>query len=211
MKRQLYVAMLGIICCLPSAFAQQEFGVKVGANLNLNKTYEAYDSFSRRTTTVGPRTVTRFMGGIYGSFKIANRWYMQPELLYSQQYHRIENSGEADGGYWRSVRSGQVDYLSIPVFLQYEAMEGLKIGAGPLLGFPIYTPEAIDGGPNILEYMRVLDIGATAAIGYQIPGVGIGIFARYSEGLSNVAKKEKGHDKNRFFSFGLSYAVSKLF
>ncbi|MFC7526142.1 hypothetical protein ACFQRK_19410 [Parapedobacter sp. GCM10030251] len=71
-------------------------------------------------------------GGIYGSFKIAGKLYVQPELLYSQQYHRIEKSGEVDGGYWRSVLSGKVDYLSIPVFLQYEAIEGLKIAAGPL-------------------------------------------------------------------------------
>jgi|GEM_PF-3658057 hypothetical protein len=211
MKRQLCVAMLGIICSLPCAFAQQEFGLKVGANLNFNKTYEMYDSFSGRTSTVGPQTVARFMGGIYGSFKISGKLYVQPELLYSQQYHRIEKSGEVDGGYWRSVRSGKVDYLSIPVFLQYEAIEGLKIAAGPLLGFPIYTPERKDGGLMILEYMRVMDIGATAEIGYQIRGVGLGAFVRYSEGLTNVAKKDMGHDKNQFLSFGLSYAVSRLF
>ncbi|MGV3762024.1 porin family protein [Parapedobacter sp.] len=212
MKRQLCVAVLGVICSLPCAFAQQEFGLKAGTNLNVNKTYEMYDSFSGRTTTAGPRTVARFIGGIYGSFEIANKWYIQPELLYSQQFHRIESSGEADGGgYWRSVRSGKVDYLGIPLFLQYEAIEGLKIAVGPLVGFPIYTPESVDGGANILQYLRVLDIGATAEVGYQVPSVGIGFFARYSEGLTNVAKKEMGYDKNRFFSFGLSYAISPLF
>ncbi|MFC7526760.1 hypothetical protein ACFQRK_22575 [Parapedobacter sp. GCM10030251] len=80
-----------------------------------------------------------------------------------------------------------------------------------LLGFPIYTPERKDGGLMILEYMRVMDIGATAEIGYQIRSVGLGAFVRYSEGLTNVAKKDMGHDKNRFLSFGLSCAVSRLF
>lgn len=211
MKRLLCFAMLGIICSLPCAFAQQEFGIKAGVNLNVNKTYEMYDSFSGRSTTAGRRTVARFMGGLYGSFHVANNFYVQPELLYSQQYNMIKNSGKADGGYWHSLYSGKVDYLNIPVFLQYEATDGLKIGAGPQFGFPIYTPEMVDGAPNILESMRAFDVGVAAEISYRIRGLGLGVFARYSEGLSNIAKKEKGSDKNRLFSFGLSYAVSELF
>ncbi|WP_257667309.1 porin family protein [Parapedobacter tibetensis] len=206
MKQRLFLVVMALLGSVYTLYAQNQFGIKAGVNLNFNETYESYDSFSQRSTTFGEGTVARFIGGVYASFNMTGKFYIQPELLYSQHYNIIEKSGDN----WRSLREAKVDYLNIPVLIQYEAASGLKLEAGPQVGFPIYSPEIVEGGPNVIESMRIFNIGVAGGISYQIPNVGIGVFARYTEGLSNITKEEVGRDKDRFCSFGLSYAVSAL-
>lgn len=175
-------------------------------NLNFNRTYTTYDSFSQRETTFGRRTVALFIGGVYGNFNLYNKFYIQPELLYSQQYNIVENSGEN----WLFLQEAKVDYLNIPMLVQYELVEGLRVAAGPQVGFPLHSPDADNGFFDMGETLRVADFGAVGGIRYQLPGIGLGVFARYTHGLSNMAQEGQGKAKNRLCSFGLSYAVSTL-
>lgn len=98
---------------------------------------------------------------MYGSFGLADKLYLQTELLYSQHYNIIKNSGKD----WVSLREAKVDNLVVPILVQYEIIHGLRLEAGPQVGFPIYSHERLDGGlDNIIECMRVVDVGLAGGV-----------------------------------------------
>lgn len=149
--------------------------------------------------------MTRFVGGLYGNFSLADKLYIQPEVLYSQQYNIIEASGE----YWLYLQEGKVDYLNVPILLQYEVASGLRLEAGPQIGFALYSPSAVYLF-DITDRLRAVDAGVVGGLGYELPRVGLGFFGRYTHGLGNLAKAGEGSARNKFCSFGLYYALSKL-
>lgn len=173
------------------------FGLKAGATLS---------------SIVGPGTrdypVSPLVGGVGGVFATvplgtAQRWFFQPELLYSQQGYRFTYSAIDYKSTYRS------DFVKLPLLLGF-THGGFFAAVGPQVGYLVHVRNtyqnhatSITGGisPDIIEsastningYQR-WEFSAVATAGYRWR-CGAGIELRYADALFN-----QSHDGLASFS-----------
>lgn len=180
--------LIGLLAAPFASWAQAgapvRFGLKAGATLS---------------NIVGPGTsgdpkVSPLLGGVGGVFATvplgqAQRWFLQPELLYSQQGHELKNAATEYEAKFRT------DYLKLPLLLGI-TYGGFFAAVGPQVGYLVndrrtfrfhdYSP-ATGVPPDITErvntglnsYQR-WEFSAVAAVGYRWQ-CGAGIELRYSD------------------------------
>ncbi|WP_223652567.1 porin family protein [Hymenobacter psoromatis] len=163
------------------------FGLKAGASLS---------SIAGKGTNDYP--VSPLAGGVGGMFATvplgtSQRWFLQPELLYSQQGFSLSHPAT---NYNASFRS---DYLKLPVLLGF-TRKGFFAAVGPQVGylvrvrntyrFPDYSQtggasqDIIVKVSNDLRYYQRWEFSAVAAVGYRWQ-CGAGIELRYSDTFFN--------------------------
>lgn len=160
------------------ANAQLKFGVKAGANIS-NVAVEKSEN------KVG------FNTGVFAQYKFA-KFAVQPEVLFSMQ------GAKFDGG------KSELNYINIPVMAQYYIIPGLAVEAGPQLGFLISAKDKVDGEDfsDVKDFMNSTDFAINFGASYELPVLPVGVFARYSLGLSDIAKEGSDPGKNRVFQIG---------
>jgi len=159
-------------------------GIKGGANVyNVNNNNDTrYDS------------KTGFHFGLFGHIHIDNQFAIQPEILYSAQ-----GAKNGDTKY-------NLDYVNVPVLLQYMFDNGFRIQAGPQLGFLISAKSKNNNDiTNIKDNYKPIDFGASIGASYVVPSTGFGVDARYNIGLSNINKDDTVNSTNRGVQLGLFY------
>ncbi|RNA61445.1 PorT family protein [Chryseobacterium nematophagum] len=140
---------------------------------------------------VNPESKLGFYGGIFGNIPISSKFSIQPEVL----YNRLSKKGEIlpDPGGFLDNRNdnynAEVDlnYLSVPVTLQYNISPHFYVECGPQISFLMssrLTYKSISVSIN--ELLRKVDFGASLGTGYYITPH-IGVTARYVLGIGNIA------------------------
>ncbi|MBL3547632.1 porin family protein [Chryseobacterium sp. KMC2] len=162
------------------------FGLKAGLNIS---------SISGDDT----KSKAGFYGGVFANIPVAQDFSVQPEVLYSGM------GAKADGN---SDMKINLDYISVPVMFQYNALPNLYLEAGPQFSFLInskfkYQSNSVD----VKDSFKTFDFGLGLGAGYYFtPNIGINV--RYVAGLSDIIKdKPSGSDssKNGVFQVGLAY------
>jgi len=205
--------LIGLLAAPVASWAQAgapvRFGLKAGATLS---------------TLAGPGTrdypVSPLLGGVGGVFATvplgaAQRWFVQPELLYSQQGYRLRNDGT---DYTATVRSG---YLKLPVLLGI-THGGFFAAIGPQVGYLVndrrtfryheYSPTT-GFAPNTTEnvntdlrgYQR-WEFSAVAAVGYRW-ACGAGLELRYTDTFASQARNGQFSNYNYPDAHSLSRQV----
>src|SRR3546814_3360456 len=90
----------------------------------------------------------------------------------------------------------KLSYLSLPVLARYQLVEGLRLEVGPQVGLLLSAKSVVDMGgeeveDDIKDNTESIDFGLTGGASYQLP-VGVGIFARYYAGLTDLGKEDTG-------------------
>lgn len=147
------------------------FGVKGGINF--------YNIRNNNTTSDDYRTGYNI--GILGHIHRNSQWAVQPELVYSAQ----------------GAKNLNLDYLNIPVLIQYMFDNGFRLQAGPQLGFLVSS----DNNDNYSTVDIALSVGAS----YVVPSTGFGIDLRYNYGLNDINKNSDIESSNRGLQLGLFY------
>ena len=166
-------------------FAQRrnvQLGLKGGVNLsNYNENIN------------GNSRVGLHVGALAHIHTINPRLAIQPEIVYSQQGADF-NSGV-----------DKVDYINIPVLLQYIGRGGLRLETGPQVGALVSAKfeDNEDNEYSIKNRFKQSDFGWAFGIGFLATS-GLGLDARYNLGLSDIAKGP-GKVNNRVWQFGLFY------
>lgn len=193
-KLLLSVAMLSFL-----GANAQTFGLKAGLNIsNVSNLYES-----------STNSRTGFNAGAFVNLPLANKFKIQPELLYSQKGLKYPTGTEEYG------------YLSIPIMFQYNIVENFYIEAGPEFSILLSAKDKFNGKTtNQYEYesgtfdlkdeYRTLDIGVGFGLGYDITK-NIGANARYVAGFTDLYKETTKGDiaKNSLFQIGVSYKFLK--
>lgn len=161
------------------------FGLKAGINISSLSDSE----FSSKTG---------FYGGAFANIPVAKDFSVQPEVLYSGM-----------GAKHLSTDSKvNLDYISIPVMLQYNALPNLYLEAGPQFNFLVsskvkFPSSSIDGK----DIFKTFDFGLGLGAGYYLtPNIGVNV--RYVAGLTNIGKDRPGYSsstKSDVFQIGLAY------
>ncbi|AWK02804.1 PorT family protein [Flavobacterium crocinum] len=172
-----------------------KFGVKGGVNLS-NFTGDIEDASSK----VG------FHVGGFAEFKLSDKFAIQPELLYSAQGAKFEDSF--------SKEKVSMSYLNIPIMAKYYIIDKLSVEAGPQAGFLLsaksnwessYNGKVASGKDNIKDIFKTTDFSFNVGAGYDFTeNLSAGL--RYNFGLSNISdSKEGGKIHNNVISLSLGY------
>ena len=182
MKNLLFAAL--VVFIVINGNAQTCFGVKTGVNLA---------SLSGNDSDWVDGQTTIHIGGV-ANIGITELLSVQPELLYSRQ--GAKNKEDDTTIY--------LDYISVPIMVDFKVTEGLSLQGGPQIGININGIVEDDnaGGEEDIENLESLDIGVGIGAQYKI-SKGLFIQARYVAGLSSLSEEIKG--KNSVISLSLGW------
>src|SRR5690349_8776344 len=145
--------LLATILITGSAFSQHNrqhvtFGVKAGLNIYDINNDNGVDYASRAGVNAG----------LLGHIHLAQHWAVQPELVYSLQ-------GAKGSGASSEVRNN-LNYINVPVLLQYMFDNGFRLQAGPQAGFLVNANQKVGSeAPNdIKDNFTGADLGLSMGI-----------------------------------------------
>lgn len=225
MKRNLALTIL-LFAGLTSAFAQNEdklvrFGVRAG--VNFQNLYG--DTYSGGKADYN--FLTGFNAGVTADLLVTPTFFLQPALLFSVKGAKSENN---------SIKITQnTSYIELPVNLLFKPELGngkLLLGAGPYIAYGIAGKQKFKTGNTSHElnakfkntitgadylnadfyYVRPLDYGANALVGYELNN-GFSIQVNGQLGLAKTNPKLEGVnvDKTNLKNVGAGISLGYKF
>lgn len=195
MKKLFFVIVLAAIGLVSNA--QIRFGAKLGGNF--------YTLGGDDTKNSDIKNKVGFHFGGLVNIPVSEHFSVQPELTYSIQGAKFEN--------YNNVNNDRINinlnYLNLPVMLQFTSDGGFYGELGPQVGFLISAKEdykigTTSGDIDIKDNLKGIDFSLNAGFGYKLSS-GFGVSARYSVGVINISDSPTGDLKNRGFQIGVFY------
>jgi opacity protein-like surface antigen len=203
MKKLLLAAALAVsVSVVTAQSGTPTFGLKAGINLSDVKVdTDDEDEASER------RFAYHFGGFV--NLPISSMFSVNPELLFSAEGGKEEE--KIGGDEYKSVI--KLNYLNIPVMLQYNNPSGFFAETGPQIGFLMSAKakEEVNGDnedeEDIKDDLSGTNISWGIGLGYKLAS-GIGFGARYNYGLSNIAKEDTDDAKLKTSTIQISLIYS---
>ena len=191
MKKLAFLALFGGLFTQANA---QELSLGVKGGLNISKvTNTIFNDVNTRASI--------YLGG-FARVAFDENWSVQPELFFSGQgfKYNVPILGEY------KVR---LNYINLPVMVQYHLIPEFYLEAGPQLGFMVSSKTKHGGTTvDIQNQTKGIDFGLGFGLGYDFD-FGLGIGARYNFGLADVYQSDESQ-KNSVAQFGLYYTLGKF-
>ena len=202
------VILTTMMFCSVYGFSQDfKFGVKGGLNV----------ASQDITVPTAPGLTTSLISviginfGVFGQYKVSEKFYLQPELFYSMQGQSLEIGVNGQ----KAVATLEVNYIVLPVMAKYYASKKFSIQAGPQLAMLITATDKIDSSITGLPSSSTeskssynsTDFGLNLGLGYDFSN-NVSLATRYNIGFSDVEKSVPAGtsaSKNRVFSIGVEY------
>jgi hypothetical protein len=182
MKKIAITAMALLVLLITQA--QVDAGIKGGLNI---ARLSGFDGDSRVSVHVG--------GFIH--YPLNRNWCIQPELIYSGEGQEYFSEGDE--------RTIALDYVSIPLMIQYFPATRFYFEAGPQIGFLVSAQDkGMDNDNiNVKKDFRNSQVGLNLGIGFK-PNNRVGIYARYHFGLTDVSLFDEIVDHSQVGQVGVS-------
>lgn len=172
MKKILLIAMAIFSISLVQAQGLK-VGIKGGANLS-----DASGQSFKNGFQYG------YHGGIFVELMLSKKWGIQPEAMLSEtnlrtasQFNQIYN-----GITLSSVSNIKLQYLNIPLLLNYRPVKIISLQAGPQFGILMNQTQSIS--TNAGNAFKNGDLSMVA--GAQLNLLKFKVYGRYAVGLSNI-------------------------
>lgn len=184
-----WIGVLAALMITGTAHAQHmNVGIKGGLNV--------YNIYNDNNTEADSKL--SFHAGLLAHIHLSQQFAFQPGLIYSVQ------------GSQRTVAGTDVklnlNYLNVPLFLQYMFDNGFRLQAGPQLGLLLSAKSNIDNTDfDVTNNYEKTDLGIGIGIGYVNPSTGFGIDARYNHGFANINAGGSINSFNRGYQVGVFY------
>jgi hypothetical protein len=175
-------------------FAQDAaIGLKGGLNVSNLSNSSGYEMGSK----VG------FHVGLLAHMHLAPSLALQPEVVYSNQGAKYTTND----GYEHSLN---LNYINIPLQLQYMFANGFRLQTGPQLGFLASVKDKVGQSETNFftsQDFKSIDFSWSAGLGY-LSASGLGIDGRYNFGISNINNAGSNILHNNVFQLGLFYMLN---
>ena len=166
--------------------------VNIGAKGGLNLYNIHNDRGPSNDTKIG------FHVGLLGHIHLARQLAFQPELVFSLQGAKYTVAGVDT--------KLNLNYVNVPLLLQYMFDNGFRLQAGPQVGFLISAKSGVgDNDTDVKSSLKTVEFGLGAGMGYVNPATGFGIDVRYNLGLSNINEDDVITSTNRGVQIGVFY------
>lgn len=187
-KTAIFVASLFLLF---TAKAQDvHFGVKGGINVSQLHFNDNSSTDSKAGLHLG------LLAHIHTSSKT---WAIQPELFYSME--GAKSKGNSGITY-------NLNYMNVPVLLQYMFENGFRLEGGPQIGF-LLNAKTKSGDVSVENNgFKSTAFSIPLGVGY-LTSSGFGLDARYVFGLSNINDNTNGPTiQSNVFQLGVFYQLS---
>jgi len=169
-------------------------GVKVGTNINKIQGQSFKDEF-----TYG------YSAGAYADIKLGSKWSIQPEVLFNQvsadTSDKFSDLVDFNSG---KVSKIKLNYISIPLLLNYNISKGISLQAGPQYG--ILMSQDRDLLQDGKEAFKKGDFSMLA--GLQLKFASIRLYGRYAVGLNNISDVTNNDKwKNQSIQLGIGLTL----
>ncbi|MDY0090170.1 MAG: porin family protein [Flavobacteriaceae bacterium] len=204
--KKIILSILAVVAFGTANAQDIKFGAKAGLNIS-NLTGDTEDTKSK---------IGFHLGGVI-EIKITDKFSVQPELLFSTQGAKYEESESFGGESYKYETTMKLNYLNIPIMAKYYVAENFSILAGPQVGFLMSakadweetysfggTTESDSGEEDVKDFYKGIDFGLNLGLGYDFTE-NIFVEARYNLGLSNIADVDNYKEKNSVFQISLGY------
>ncbi len=166
-----------------------KFGLKAGAN---------FANVSDNIGNMGD-SKTGFYAGALWHIHLGQQFALQPEAVFSRQGLKGGNE------------KLHMDYINIPVQLQYMFDNGFRLETGPQLGIMINSTHKVgDTETSLYKSDAFNNIDLSWGLGLNfLSHSGIGVGARYNLGVTDVYEVTSGRESNRVIQVGLFYMLDR--
>jgi hypothetical protein len=178
------------------SFAQFNIGIKAGANISKIDGKSFKDEFSYG-----------YLLGGFAEIGLGQKFSIQPEVLFNQYQTKVDsNFTSVYQNAFAATKSGEVklNYLSLPVLLNYKLSKAVSLQAGPQFGI------LMNKDKNMLENGKEAfnngDLSVLGGLELKLSKFRIG--GRYGIGLNNINEidnKEKWKSQAFQLALGLSF------
>lgn len=181
--KKIIIALSVLTISLNAAAQHADFGLKGGLNIADFSNDDGVNFKSR----------TSFNVGGLAHIHLSRYFALQPELVFSGQ-----------GAKYGSTEY-KVNYLNIPVLLQYMAGNGFRIQTGPQIGF-LTSAKAETGNTtvDIKDGFNKVDFSWAIGASY-LSKARIGVDVRYNLGINDIVDDGDSDIRNRVFQLGVFY------
>lgn len=186
MKKVLLIVAVSVMSFMAGA-QHVNFGIKGGGNLS-SVSGNDYDY----------KSTGGLAAGLLAHIHLNRQFAIQPEAYYSGQGAKYSTLLSKDNEL-------KLNYVNVPVLLQFMFDNGFRLQTGPQVGF--LTSAKVKSGGNsadVSNNIKPIDFSWPAGIGYISPS-GFGADVRYNIGLSDISKASNTSLKNNVLSFTLFY------
>ena len=169
-------------------FAQgPKYGIKAGLNL------------SRLTGPVDTDWRPGFHAGFLSHIHVTPAFSLQPEVVYSSQGAKYPYNENQD-------LKRKLDYINIPVLLQYNFDNGFRLQGGPQIGFLVSAKDKVGDVTlnSSTDPYKTIDFSIPLGISY-LSYSGLGVDARYNLGITNVIDGSPANVRNSVIQLGVFY------
>lgn len=170
-----------------NAQVHAEFGLKGGLNVASLHSNNATDF----------KSIIGFHAGGLVHVHLSKMFALQPEVTYSTQgaklpINNVENTFD-------------INYINIPVLLQFMGGKGFRVETGPQLGI-LTTAHRKIGGVSYSEKdaYNSTDFSWAVGVGY-LTSSNVGFDARYNLGIGDISKSSGVKTVNNVLQLGLFY------
>ncbi|MHC0442285.1 porin family protein [Flavobacterium sp. 3-210] len=165
--------ILSAIALMAFAFCNAQdtrFGIKGGLNISNVVGGEVENT----------KSLVGFHVGGFAEIHVVEKFFIQPELLYSAQGTKVDGPFGSDGDV-------KLNYLNIPVLAKYYIIDKkFNVEAGPQLGILL---SAKAEGEDIKDFTRSVDFGFNIGAGYSFTD-NFSVGLRYTIGLSPLSDED---------------------
>lgn len=188
MKKAIFL-LLALLALITAKAQQVHLGIKGGVNIsNLH--------FNNNTST-DSKVGVHF--GLLAHIHASKTWALQPELLYSLEGAKAKGNNDV---------TFNLNYLNVPVLLQYMFNNGFRLEGGPQLGFLLNAKTKTNDVTVDNNSFESISISIPLGVGY-LSSSGWGLDARYVFGLSNINENKNGPTiQSNVFQLGIFYQLS---
>lgn len=164
------------------AFSQQ-FGLKAGLNVS---------DINNGASGTDMKAKTGLYVGVTATIPVSDEFSVQPELIYNQLGAKT-NLYDFGGIIGNVSTTTKLDYISLPVMLQYNFPSNFYLELGPEFSYMVSAKQGLSTSiisPSTdinMDYLNRLNVGAGFGAGYNL-NKNIGISARYTLGLTGLGK-----------------------
>jgi len=186
--KQICFLLAASLIVIPGQAQQVQLGVKGGFNIS--------DLHYSNNTSTNSKAGVHL--GVLAHIRASEKWAIQPEFMYSLQgANNISGSGT----------NYNLNYLDVPVLLQYLPGGGFRLEGGPELDF-LLSAKTKTGDVTVTS-TRFQSNAISFPLGFSfVAKNGWGIDARYVFGMTNInANKNNPTIQSNVFQLGIFYQL----
>ena len=183
MKKIFFIVTVLLLTVSIVTAQEVHFGIKAGVNVASANVSPGGDYNSKAGLHVG---------GL-AHIHLTKNFALQPEVVYSMQGGKVDDT------------KLKLNYINIPLLIQYMTDNGFRLQTGPQLGLLVSAKTKVgDVEVDRKDNFTSTDFSWVFGAGYLFPE-GFGLDARYNLGISDVWDASSAKIKNSVFQFGLFY------